>query len=233
MVFLITLVCTGVLAALLQKQIKRWPMVFYVIALVATCYYLYAGEFGAPVFMWHYVLLLFQRCIIAMALFTIVMFVSVFPEHSTFRAIYQPLRRELSILAFIFACGHIVAYLRTFIPQALSDIFIMNTNVVYSLSVSCIITVLLVVLTVTSISAVHKRMNPKTWKRIQMLSYPFYVLIFVHLFIVLMPSVFAGATTITVNLVVYAVVLTMYVVFRIGKAVLDNSQAKTAPAVAK
>lgn len=233
MIFLLTLVCTGVIVALLQKPIKRWPVVFYVLALAGTCYYLYATQFGAPAFIWKYGLIFFQRCIIAMALFTLVMFVSVFPNDSKFRALFGPLRRELSILAFIFASGHIVGYLESFVPQLATNASAMNTNLVFSLAVSCIITLLLVALTVTSVNAVHKRMSAKTWKRIQMLAYPFYVLIFVHLFIVLFPSALAGSETIVVNFFVYAVLLTLYVVFRIGKAVLDRHEEAAITAISR
>jgi DMSO/TMAO reductase YedYZ heme-binding membrane subunit len=220
-VFLITLVCIVVIAALCAKPLKRWPVVFYVLALACTSYYLYASVAGAPVILWQTALPLFQRCLIALALFTLVMFIGVLPEHSKARSLYLPLRRELSILGAIFALGHIVAYVNVFIPRVFNSFFAIDLNLGVSLGISCVLTVLLAVLTVTSFTVVRKKMSAHSWKRIQMFAYPFFLLIFVHLIAVLLPSALAGSQTIAMNLLVYAVLFALYSVLRVRKALRE------------
>ncbi|MDR1088346.1 MAG: ferric reductase-like transmembrane domain-containing protein [Coriobacteriales bacterium] len=227
MSFLITLVCTGLVAGLLNKPIKRFPMLFYALALALTAFYLYAFLYGASVFFWRYVLLPFQRCTIALALFTLVMFVGVLSDTSRLRALFYPLRRELSILGSIFACGHIVAYMTVFLPKVFGGLGQLNPNLTFSLAVSCLLVILLALLTVTSFVAIRKRMSPQSWKRVQLLAYPFFLLIYVHLIVVLLPSALSGAETIAINLVVYTLLFVLYTVLRLRKALSHRRQANS------
>ena len=51
---------------------------------------------------------------------------------------------------------------------------------------------LLVVLGVTSFNFAKKRMRAETWKKVQRLAYPFFMLVYVHLLLMLAPAVPAG-----------------------------------------
>jgi DMSO/TMAO reductase YedYZ heme-binding membrane subunit len=216
--FLISLVVVSILVLALRIPLKRFPVAFYLIAVVLAGFYLYANFFGAAVPLWRYFLIYLQRCSIALALFTLVMFAGVFPEGSRIRSVLFPLRRELSIIGAIFACGHIVAYGAVFLPRMLTGFASTGANLIVSLSISLVITVLLAILTVTSFVIVHRAMSPAGWKRVQLLAYPFFGLIYLHLVFVLAPSALAGSSASVLSLTVYTVLFGSYLVLRVRKA---------------
>ena len=86
------------------------------------------------------------------------------------------------------------------------------------------------VLWITSFQVVKHGMKALTWKRIQRLAYPFYVLTYVHLALLLMPSALVGNTVAVVSIAVYSAVMGAYVVLRSAKALADRRAEATAPA---
>jgi DMSO/TMAO reductase YedYZ heme-binding membrane subunit len=208
----------------LQKPLKRYPVVFYLIGLAFAGLYLYANYLGAAVPLWRYVLIYLQRCSIALALFALVMFAGVFSEGSRIRAILLPLRRELSILGCIFASGHVIAYASTFLPRLLGGGVATEMNLAVSLSISLILTALLVLLTVTSFVAVRRVMKPESWRRVQLLAYPFFGLIYLHLIFVLTPSALTGNPSTILSITVYTVLFVGYLTLRLRKALLERRQ---------
>jgi DMSO/TMAO reductase YedYZ heme-binding membrane subunit len=209
---------------ILQKPLKKYPVLFYLIALAFAGLYLYANYLGAAVPLWRYVLIYLQRCSIAMALFMLVMFAGVFSEGSRIRAVLLPLRRELSILGCIFASGHVIAYANTFLPRLLGGGVATEMNLAVSLSISLILTALLVLLTVTSFVAVRRAMKPESWKRVQLLAYPFFGLTYLHLVFVLTPSALAGNSSTILSIAVYTVLFAGYLALRLRKALLERRQ---------
>jgi methionine sulfoxide reductase heme-binding subunit len=88
------------------------------------------------------------------------------------------------------------------------------------------------VLLVTSFQVVKRRMNAARWKGVQRLAYPFYLLTYVHLVLLLAPSAFAGRDTAIVSLVVYTVVVATYAVLRVRRALLRQQAARPSAALA-
>ena len=80
----------------------------------------------------------------------------------------------------------------------------------------------MVVLWVTSAQRVKHAMKAASWKRVQRLAYPFYVLTYVHLALLLMPSAVAGNEVAVLSIAVYSVVMGAYVVLRLRKAAADR-----------
>ena len=76
---------------------------------------------------------------------------------------------------------------------------------------------LLVVLGVTSFNVVKKRMKKETWKRVQLLAYPFWGLVYVHLLLMLVPSALRGGAPAQMAVAVYSVVFVGYAVLRIRR----------------
>ena len=66
----------------------------------------------------------------------------------------------------------------------------------------------------------------------QRLAYPFYLLTYVHLVLLLAPSAFAGRETATVSLVVYSVAVGSYAVLRMRRALLRHRAAAPSTALA-
>ncbi len=87
----------------------------------------------------------------------------------------------------------------------------------FGLVVGVAVALVLVVLAATSVSAVRKAMDAAVWKRVQKLAYPFYLLMYVHLAAMLVPSSLMGGNSLA-NLVVYTVVVAAYALLRLAKA---------------
>ena len=140
-------------------------------------------------------------------------------EGNPLRTHLMPIRRQLSILACIFACGHIAFYGASYLPRLASAF---SGNLAFSLGLAALITALMVVLWVTSAQRVKHAMKAASWKRVQRLAYPFYVLTYVHLALLLMPSAVAGNEVAVLSIAVYSVVMGAYVVLRLRKAAADR-----------
>ena len=225
--FVIALILSFALVWVCAKPLKRHPAPFYLGAAALLALYFWGTAVNIHGEAWSYFQPLMQRCALAFLLFSIVMFVGVLNERNPLRAHLMPIRRQLSILACIFAVGHIVFYSASYIPRITSAF---SGNLAFSLGLAALITALMAVLWITSFQVVKHGMKALTWKRIQRLAYPFYVLTYVHLALLLMPSALVGNTVAVVSIAVYSAVMGAYVVLRSAKALADRRAEATAPA---
>lgn len=225
--FIVALVLSFALVWLCAKPLKKHPVPFYVGAIALVALYFWGVSTGVRNEVWSYFQPLMQRCALAFLLFSIVMFVGVLNEKNPLRVHLMPIRRQLSILACIFAVGHIVFYASSYIPRIASAF---TGNLAFSLGLAALITALMVVLCVTSFQVVKHAMKAVTWKRVQRLAYFFYLLTYVHLALLLMPSAVAGNGVAVLSIAVYSVVMGAYVVLRLRKAVLDRAANASASA---
>lgn len=215
-------------AAIFRNAIKSYPALFYTVAALLAI--LVAGfvlfrnipGFARPI------LPLIQRCLLAFGLFTVVMFIGVFPEKSPARKHLAPIRGELSIMAAILTVGHIVGYLSSYLPQMLAGFASMSITMIASFAVSFTLVILLIPLTTTSFHAVRKAMDIAAWKRLQILAYPFFILIFLHIALILIPSVSTLGQRAFSSIVVYTGIVLAYGILRLRKAWLDRSTQKAA-----
>ena len=201
--FLIALVCCIVLIGILAKPLKRHPVPFYIVALALVGLYWFGTTTNTAGGMWPYFMPLMQRCALAFVLF--------------------------SILGCIFALGHLAFYGVSYVPRLGSAL---NGNLGFSLALAALLVLLMAILLVTSFQVVKRRMSAARWKGVQRLAYPFYLLTYVHLVLLLAPSAFAGRETATVSLVVYSVAVGAYVVLRMRRALLHHRAAAPSTALA-
>lgn len=227
--FLLAVVVCFALVVLLAKPLKRFPVPFYCAALGFVALYWFGVSTNVTGVWWTWFMPLMQRCALAFLLFTIVMFVGVLGDSSPLRARLMPIRRQLSILGCIFALGHLAFYGVSYVPR-LGSAFAGNLG--FSLELAAVLVALMAVLLVTSFQVVKRRMNAARWKGVQRLAYPFYLLTYVHLVLLLAPSAFAGRDTAIVSLVVYTVVVATYVVLRVRRALLRQQAARPSAALA-
>ncbi|MDR0513644.1 MAG: ferric reductase-like transmembrane domain-containing protein [Coriobacteriaceae bacterium] len=223
MLFLASLIGTVLFVLLFRKALKKVPIVFYLVALALVGAYVYLFLSGGP---WPFsrdVLLLVQRCTVSLAFFTLVMFAGVFPDDSPIRGLLIPLRRELSILGAIFASGHVIVYAVNFLPRLFSGSIFARSDLATSIILASLLTAVLIVLTITSFVWVRKLMKPESWKRVQLLAYPFFALVYVHLAFILIPAVLAGSTALTLNLAIYTLLFASYLVLRIRRALASST----------
>lgn len=224
--FIVALVLSFALIWACAKPLKKYPVPFYIGAIAMIGVYFWGTSVGMRGDAWSLFQPLMQRCALAFLLFSIVMFVGVLGEKNPLRTHLMPIRRQLSILACIFAVGHIVFYGASYIPR-ISSAF--TGNLAFSLGLAALITALMTVLCITSFQIVKHGMSAAAWKRVQRLAYPFYVLIYVHLALLLMPSAAVGNQVAVMSIVVYSLIVGAYVVLRIAKALADR---KAMPAAA-
>jgi len=230
MTFLIILICSIIACIALRNPIRRYPVLFYAIAIAIDVVYIYGVIFGMPRAIWMPFYLLIQKCTVSLALFIVVMYIGVFSRTSKFSTWLRPIRGELSIIAWFLALGHVTVYLVSYLPRIFSG---MKINVLISFCVALVILALLMVLGITSFKFVRKRMKTTTWTKIQKWAYVFFMLTYVHLLFILLPSALAGGTAATLTVCVYSVIFITYAILRIIRAQRDHDELKTSSGEAR
>lgn len=221
MAFLITLVASAGVCVVLADLIRRFPLAFYVAAvaldvlLAAACAGLLPWEVRDALF------LLIRKCMVAFALFTVVMFVGALPQGSRLRKRFAPIRGEMSIVACLLALGHAAFYLVSYAPR-LAIGGAVGGNVLASFALALVAFALLLVLGATSFRAVKSRMRPDAWKHVQLLAYPFFILVCLHAICTLLPSALAGGLAAMESVFVYGAVLVVYGIARGFRAAVER-----------
>ncbi|MBQ9068779.1 MAG: ferric reductase-like transmembrane domain-containing protein [Eggerthellaceae bacterium] len=214
MEFALTLVATTVACFVLRNPIRKAPMVFYVLSIALTAFCIAMPYLGLPREIWVFMSTIMRKCLLPLALFVVVMFIGVLPRTSKASLWLRPIRAELSIIAWILTLGHVVIYFNSYFPRVGG----LSNNMLASLVVAMLLFVLLIVLGVTSFQFVKKRMNHDTWKKVQKLAYPFFILVYVHLLLIFVPSAMNGGVQAQINIAVYTVLFVAYIVLRLLRA---------------
>lgn len=223
MTFLVILVCTVAACVALRKPIHKYPVVFYAIAIAIDLAFIAGSFFEMPRDVWIVFFVLIQKCTLSLALFIVVMYIGVFGKESRASHMLRPIRAELSIIAWLLSLGHMAVYLESYVPRMLSG-GSFGANMMASFAVAIVLFVLLMILGVTSFNFVKKRMRKDTWMRVQKLAYPFFLLTYAHLMIILMPSALRGGDAAAVTVAVYSVIFVAYVVLRLWRAARDKRE---------
>ena len=220
---LLSLAIALVVAFPLGKLLKKRPVPFYVGALVlvaAHLTYKYTGTYiaGAQIF-----IDIMQKAYLGVFLLAIVMFIGTLDESSALRRRLQPIRAELSILSFLLIVSHVAAFLPNYLPR-LGAIFSSHIGMSVSIIMAVLLTVVFALLSVLSLRVFRMHMPFRVWKGIQRLSYVIVALLLLHIVLALGRPAFAGhgSTSALVSLIVYAIVVAIYAVARIAKAIRDH-----------
>lgn len=216
--FLLVLLCTVVLVFALKKPVKRFPMLFYGIAVLLDVLFICNAFVPFPRVVSSALLLLIHKCTLSLALFVVVMYVGVFAQGSKAKTYLLPIRAELSIIAWILSLGHMAVYLMSYVPQVSHSVEHMSGATLGALAVALVLFALLLVLGVTSFNFVKKRMRKESWKRVQMLAYPFFLLVYAHLLLMLLPAALKGGLAAQASVAVYSAVFVGYVSLRLYRA---------------
>ena len=220
--FLLVLLCTVVLVVALKKPIKKFPVLFYGIAVLLDVLFICNAFVPFPRIVSSALLLLIHKCTLSLALFVVVMYIGVFAQGSKVKTYLLPIRAELSIIAWILSLGHMVVYLMSYVPQVSHGVEHMSGATLGALAVALVLFALLLVLGVTSFNVVKKRMRKESWKHIQMLAYPFFLLVYVHLLLMLLPAALKGGLAAQASVAVYSIIFIGYIVLRLYRAIKDR-----------
>lgn len=231
MTLVLVLVGTVVFAFTCKRPIKACPMAFYALAVVLDVLFVVGSFMGLPAMLYDVLFLLLHKCTLATALFAVVMYIGVFARDGRVAQYFRPIRAELSIMAWLLSLGHMAIYLSSYASTL--ALGLPQTNVAVALVVALALFALLVVLGVTSFNIVKKGMKKETWKRVQLLAYPFWGLVYVHLLLMLLPSAVRGGAAAQVSVIVYSVVFLGYAVLRVARALRDRRAAHNTPASPK
>lgn len=241
MMMLVCMVLAFAFAVGLKKPIRKVPWPFYLLAVVLDVLVVCGSKLGFPQWFYASVIMANGRCLFAFGLFTVVMFIGVFKDGSKLKRWLTPIRAELSIIAAILAVGHMVRYVNVYSLRVIANPASVANGMLLSFVIAVLIAVMLVLLAVTSFKFVKRLMNAKAWKAVQRLAYPFFVLIYAHVLLIMLRPLLTGAAGAMTNAVVYGAVVLLYVVLRLrryfedraAKAASASAAAVEAPAVAE
>lgn len=208
-------------AVVFRGAVKQRPVLFYVLAALVAAVGMYFTFNPSPGGMVRALAYAIQKGHPGFSMLALVMFVGVFDRKSVVRRALGPVRRELSIIGAILMLAHAVPYLANYLAMA-GAVFSLKPSVQMSLALAVVLLFLLGVLAVTSIKALSVRMDARTWKRIQRLVYPFFLLVFVHLLGYMLVPLRAGATDLLVGFGFYVVIFAAYLVLRTRRFILDR-----------
>ena len=76
---------------------------------------------------------------------------------------------------------------------------------------------------ITSFVATRRKIKAKTWNRLQRLAYVFYLLLFIHIMLLMIPRALAGEAGYDLTVFVYGFIFISYFLCRIIKALNKNS----------
>lgn len=227
MYFIISILLALLLTLGLTDQIKRYPVVFYALSIVImvafSLYYQLGLQETWPEWITKYVVNPFKRGAFSTALFILVMYAGILtPKWWVTKRLYK-VRGEISIMGCIITLGHNFVYGRKNFPQLFFHASEMRPNRMVATILTMLMIAIMLPLMITSFQFVRKRMNTITWKNVQRLAYPFFLLIYVHIMVLFVPK----ADKKWFDIILYTLVFSAYSVLRIRKVkklkVLSNA----------
>lgn len=234
MLFITALVLALFLACFGDKALKKHPVPFYIVGTVITVAVVIVSQNDVmrtlPEFVRNYIIGIFSKGSLAVALWCMVMWAGALPNGSSPIKKIMPIRGELSILATVITLSHIITYGVQYIKTFSNNIKLgrsFTTEFILTCITVVILTLIMLPLAIMSFKKIRKKMNPKTWKNIQRFAYVFYALIYIHIMVLYIPQAQRGMTDKYISIIAYSAVFTGYVVMRIRKAVLKKNPDKS------
>ena len=226
MIFILSVILTVLLLRFCSGWFRGHKVLCYVLCafLSAAAVPLHLWEAGAK----NSWLLIFSGLLtkggLALGFFAAIMFAGAVPDQSWLRKCVMPMRGQLSVMASLLACGHMVSFGTVHFGRLFSSVSDLRPGTLAATIFSLLIVLLLVPLFLTSLSFIRKRMKGRTWKKIQRFAYLFYGLLYLHILFFQLPSVREGQWTSILNLVLYSAVFYTYFVMRLTRAALKKGK---------
>lgn len=205
---------------LLEKPVKKRPVIFYgatvVIAVLslATGLMIPAKSLPAPLSYILYTIL--ARGTLAGAIFLLVMAASVLPN-SKVKQFLMRQRGEMAIIASLFTLIHNIAYGKWYFVKIFTNPSLLSPYELAAAILSLMMILLLIPLTITSFQRVRKRIKAPAWKKLQRWSYLFYGLLFIHISLIFSGPIRMGRRGYILDLAIYALLYLIYLVLRIKR----------------
>lgn len=152
------------LAFYFKGVIRKRATIIYIIVTVLSVIAIFVTGFKplAPI----------QKGAFGLSFFYVVMLAGALKDKSKLRSALMSVRKEFSIIGFIFISPHAINLFLKFLENKISlPIF------------GVIIYVIMIPLFITSFTVIRKKFKYQTWKKLQRFAYISYILLFVHLIV--------------------------------------------------
>ena len=172
-----------------------------------------------------------QRGILAGSLFTLVMIAPVLPKRFSGRKTIYLLRGEMAICASLITLAHNLAFGGKYFGAVFFGQGHISLMELHAAIVSCLMILLLIPLTISSFQTVRRKMQAKTWKKLQNWSYLFYLLLYLHIFFIYQGALLRGKGEYFFTLMLYSFLFGFYGFLRIRQYRMqkESKEKKTFP----
>ena len=231
MIVILTLICSLAFFHFFGKALKKKPAVLYGICILLSLVSIFYPREGGLPFLDFFFKKIMQRGVLAGSLFIWVMLAPVLPKSFSGRKTIYLLRGEMAICASLITLAHNLAFGGKYFGALFFGQGHISLMELHAAIVSCMMILLLIPLTVTSFQAVRRKMQGKTWKKLQNWSYLFYLLLYLHIFFIYQGAMIRGKGDYFFTLMLYSFIFGFYGFLRIRQHRMqkESKEKKTFP----
>ena len=231
MIVILTLLCSLAFFHFFGKALKKKPAVLYGICILLSLVSIFYPREGGLPFLDFFFKKIMQRGVLAGSLFIWVMLAPVLPKSFSGRKTIYLLRGEMAICASLITLAHNLAFGGKYFGALFLGQGHISLMELHAAIVSCLMILLLIPLTVTSFQAVRRKMQGKTWKKLQNWSYLFYLLLYLHIFFIYQGALIRGKGDYFFTLMIYSFIFGFYGFLRIRQYRIqkESKEKKTFP----
>ena len=215
MILILTLLCTLAFFHFFGKSLKKKPAVLYGICILLSLVSIFYPREGGLPFLDFFFKKIMQRGVLAGSLFIWVMLAPVLPKSFSGRKTIYLLRGEMAICASLITLAHNLAFGGKYFGALFFGQGHISLMELHAAIVSCLMILLLIPLTVTSFQTVRRKMQAKSWKKLQNWSYLFYLLLYLHIFFIYQGALIRGKGEYFFTLMIYSFIFGFYGFLRI------------------
>ena len=215
MIVILTLLCSLAFFHFFGKAVKKKPAVLYGICILLSLVSIFYPREGGLPFLDFFFKKIMQRGVLAGSLFIWVMLAPVLPKSFSGRKTIYLLRGEMAICASLITLAHNLAFGGKYFGALFLGQGHISLMELHAAIVSCLMILLLIPLTITSFQTVRRKMQAKTWKRLQNWSYLFYLLLYLHIFFIYQGALIRGKGEYFFTLMLYSFIFGFYGFLRI------------------
>ena len=231
MIVILALICSLAFFHFFGKALKKKPAVLYGICILLSLVSIFYPREGGLPFLDFFFKKIMQRGVLAGSLFIWVMLAPVLPKSFSGRKTIYLLRGEMAICASLITLAHNLAFGGKYFGALFLGQGHISLMELHAAIVSCLMILLLIPLTVTSFQAVRRKMQGKTWKKLQNWSYLFYLLLYLHIFFIYQGALIRGKGDYFFTLMLYSFIFGFYGFLRIRQYRMqkEGKEKKTFP----
>ena len=231
MILTLTLICSLAFFHFFGKALKKKPAVLYGICILLSLVSIFYPREGGLPFLDFFFKKIMQRGVLAGSLFIWVMQAPVLPKSSSERKTIYLFRGEMAICASLITLAHNLAFGGKYFGALFLGQGHISLMELHAAIVSCLMILLLIPLTITSFQTVRRKMQAKTWKKLQNWSYLFYLLLYLHIFFIYQGALIRGKGEYFFTLMIYSFIFGFYGFLRIRQYRIqkESKEKKTFP----